>query len=400
MSIWLQSDLPESTQVVVIGGGIAGVSVAYHLAKEGVEVVLFEAEEIAGRASGRNDGQVLLGIGEHYNRVVSQFGESDALRLGGFIRDNNRILKEQIVDSYTPSEEWKHSARHGLHMAESEQELEELKLSAALLYQTGVDCRMLNKEELAEFLPVEGFHGALYMSDETVVHPAELTRQIANRAQEFGAMIYPRHKVGDVQSADEGYVVQLTDGREIKTLMVVHCTSALAVGLDRSGFLESQIFPYRGQIIATDELDEKIIAPFAGRAMSSNFGYEYFRAYQRRFVIGGMRWSVKGQEEHTIDDTVINHVITDNLLDYVDKHFPTLRGVAFPHAWTGIMAGTNDGLPLVGEIPGQSGMFALLAFNGYGLSFAFKAGELISDQIIHGSSGHPAAPMFSPRRFK
>ena len=89
MSIWLQSDLPSSTQVVVIGGGIAGVSVAYHLAKEGVEVVLFEAEEIAGRATGRNDGQMLIGTSEHYNRIVSQFGEEDARKLLGFVVDNN-----------------------------------------------------------------------------------------------------------------------------------------------------------------------------------------------------------------------------------------------------------------------------------------------------------------------
>jgi len=91
--------------------------------------------------------------------------------------------------------------------------------------------------------------------------------------------------------------------------------------------------------------------------------------------------------------------ITKNLIAYTNKHFPTLRGAKFPHVWTGIMAGTKDGLPLVGEIPGQPGSFALLAFNGYGLSFAFKAGELIKDQIVDGQAHHPASSMFNPRRF-
>jgi glycine/D-amino acid oxidase-like deaminating enzyme len=61
MSIWLQKELPSKTQVVVIGGGIAGVSVAYHLAANEVDVVLLEAGEIACRATGRNDGQLLIG---------------------------------------------------------------------------------------------------------------------------------------------------------------------------------------------------------------------------------------------------------------------------------------------------------------------------------------------------
>lgn len=396
MSIWLQSDLPSSTQVVVIGGGIAGVSVAYHLAKEDVEVVLFEAEEIAGRATGRNDGQMLIGTSEHYNRIVSQFGEEDARTLLWFVKSNNFELKDQIKHHRLNAQigTW-----GGIHMAETEAEFEELKLAVDLMKKEGVACEILDAQRLVQCLPVANFYGAMKIPAEAVIHPVLMTKALALRAEEYGAAIYPHHRVADVQSADEGHIVTLTDGRKIKTLMVVHCTSALAVDLDQSGFLKSQVFPYRGQIIATDPLGADKVEAFRNHAMSSNFGYEYFRTYQRRFLLGGMRWSVKGQEEHTTDDTVINHTITDNLLDYVDKHFPTLRDVEFPHAWTGIMAGTNDGLPLVGEIPGQSGVLALLAFNGYGLSFAFKAGELIRDQIIHGSSSHPAAPMFSPRRF-
>jgi glycine/D-amino acid oxidase-like deaminating enzyme len=133
--------------------------------------------------------------------------------------------------------------------------------------------------------------------------------------------------------------------------------------------------------------------------MSSNFCYEYFRTHARRFVVGGMRWSVKGQEEGTTDDGVVNPQITANLLGYVERHFPSLRGVAFPHCWTGIMAGTDDALPLLGALPGRAGVFVHLAFNGYGLSFAFAGGALLADLVLHGRSAHPAAALFDPRRF-
>ena len=131
-----------------------------------------------------------------------------------------------------------------------------------------------------------------------------------------------------------------------------------------------------------------------------NFCYEYFRLHGGRFVVGGMRWSVPGEEQGIVDDTEVNDAVADGLRAYVHRHFPVLRDVPFPHGWTGIMAGTQDGLPLCGELPGRPGVFALLGFNGYGLSFACEAGATVADQIVHGKADHPAVPMFAPRRFR
>ena len=124
--------------------------------------------------------------------------------------------------------------------------------------------------------------------------------------------------------------------------------------------------------------------------MSSHFCYEYFRMHRGRFVIGGMRWSVPGEELDTVDDSVVNPAISDNLRAYVARHFPALAGLEFPHAWTGIMAGTPDGLPLVGPLPQNPGQFALLAFNGYGLSFAYLAAKNLADAILDTGEQHAA----------
>jgi glycine/D-amino acid oxidase-like deaminating enzyme len=153
-------------------------------------------------------------------------------------------------------------------------------------------------------------------------------------------------------------------------------------------------------VIATATLPAEVAAGFPDFAMSSNFCYEYFRMSLGRFVIGGKRWSVPGEEVGILDDAAHNTQITQNLLAYVHAHFPSLRDVTFPHVWTGIMAGTPDGLPLVGALPGRPGTFALLAFNGYGLSFAFLAGRCLAETIADGGDPHPAMPMFAPRRFQ
>jgi len=403
-SLWLKdmpvfpsclSPIPHKTEVVVIGGGIAGISAALHLARAGVKVVLFEAGELSERATGRSDGQLLLGLGEHYNRVVSQFGPEKARQLWSFIRENNMALKQIITDNIPTC---RLDDVGGLRLAETKAEWNEICETAALLTQENISHQLMTSKTVEKFLWSKNFLGALKVPGEATVQPAQMVHGLARLASQAGAKIYTNQRVNSIKSDDGDYIVDV-NGEEIRTLTVVHCTSALARHLDRTGFLQSQIFPYRGQIMATDKLDNWRLKSFEGYAMSSNFCYEYFRTYQQHFVIGGMRWSVRGQEEHTLDDSVVNAIINQNLLGYIDKHFPSLKGVEFPHTWTGIMAGTNDGLPLVGPIPGQTGILVSLAFNGYGLSFAYKAGELIRDYIVDGKPGHPAASMFSLRRF-
>ena len=63
------------------------------------------------------------------------------------------------------------------------------------------------------------------------------------------------------------------------------------------------------------------------------------------------------------------------------------------------MAGTEDGLPLLGELPGRPGEFTFCAFNGYGLSCAFTGGRVLADLVLEGQSAEPAAALFAPRRF-
>jgi glycine/D-amino acid oxidase-like deaminating enzyme len=391
---------PERADIVIVGAGIAGIATALHLARAGMTPVVLEARAVATRASGRNDGQLLLGLGEHYNRIVSQFGAERARALWAFIRDNNQGLKRELARSAPDCEL---ADAGGLRLAETEHELGELGDAARLLAAEGIAHELLDAAKLARVLPpAAGFCGALHLPGEAIVQPVRMVRGLARAALAAGATIHQDCTVAAIRR-DQGHdgeaTLHLASGRQLRTPIVVLCTSTLARELDDTGFLTKNVFPFRGQILATDELPAPVVAGFGSYAMSSNFCYEYFRAHGRRFVIGGMRWSVKGEELGILDDDTTNPEVTRNLLTYVERHFPALRGVPFPTAWTGIMAGTGDGLPLLGALPGRPGTFVHLAFNGYGLSFAFQGGAVLAEQILHGRSEHPAAGMFAPRRF-
>jgi glycine/D-amino acid oxidase-like deaminating enzyme len=404
-SLWLQqaepfaasAAAPPRADVAIVGGGIAGIATALHLARAGVDVVVLERGAVAGRASGRNDGQLLLGLGEHYHRIHGQFGAERARMLWDFLRDNHDALRAAI---HAHRIECELRDDGGLRLAETPHEWTELQQAAALLRAEDRPHRLVPPAELRDWLPgAEGFHGALLLHGEAIVQPVRMVRGLARAAAAAGARIVEHTSVAAIDGEAGAFTVRLTNGERVHAALVVHCTSTLARELDASGLLARVVFPFRGQVIATGELPAATAAVFPPYAMSSNFCYEYFRVADRRFVLGGKRWSVPGEQVGILDDDGHDARITANLLGYAREHFPVLRDVPFPHVWTGIMAGTPDGLPLVGALPGAPGTFALLAFNGYGLSFAFLAGRCLAALIVDGHCEHPALPLFAPRRF-
>lgn len=390
--------LPATTDVLVVGGGIAGISTALHLARAGVGVAVLEQGSVASRASGRNDGQLLLGLGEHYHRIHGQFGETRARLLWDFLRDNHEALRSALAEHDVDCE-LDHSG--GLRLAETPHEWTELQQAAALLASEDKPHALVPSGDLARWLPAgTGFHGALHLPGEAIVQPVRMVRGLAAAAAAAGAQIVEGARVLSITGGAGNFQVNLHDGRSVRSAIVVHCTSALARELDTTGLLARTVFAFRGQVLATDALPEAVAAQFPAYAMSSNFCYEYFRMSRGRFVIGGKRWSVPGEELGILDDSTHHPQVTENLLAYVHEHFPVLRGTPFPHVWTGIMAGTPDGLPIVGALPGRSGEFALLAFNGYGLSFAFLAGRCLAEMIVDGQSRHASIALFAARRFQ
>ncbi len=384
-------------EVLVLGGGVAGVSTALHLAQMGVDALLLEQGEIACRASGRNDGQLLLGLGEHYNRITGQFGPDRGRLLWDFLacnhRDTTACLQQRGIECGLVQQ-------GGLRLSETAHEQSELEAAALQLREIGAEHELLSPKDVAVRFPAgRGYHGALRLPGEAILQPARMVRGLAEAARSSGARIHERCGVRRIEGQAGEFVATLADGREVRAGAVVLCTSALAPELDPTGFLRRTVFPFRGQVIATEPLSAAALAGFPRCAMSSNFCYEYFRVHEDRLFLGGMRWSVAGEELGITDDSAANAEVSANLRAYAARHFAGGEDLRFPHCWTGIMAGTPDGLPLLGGIPGAPGLFTLSAFNGYGLSFAFRAGKCLAEILVDGKASDPAAAMFSPRRF-
>ena len=393
-----REDIPSRVEAAVLGGGVAGLASALEIARRGAEVAVLERNLPGLGATGRSDGQVLLATGEHPSRLVGQLGEEKASLLFEAMREN----REAVAALPEETTDWKASG--GWRLAETLSEAKELEESAAWLGSRGEEALFVPPGELEEALPgPAGFQGALFRPGEGVVNPMGLVEAAADEAARAGARIFPETESLSLEDGTDGFLLRWrrTGGKEgiMKAQVVVLAASCMCRALDPTGFSRRVLFPFRAQALATAPLDPESMEAFPEAPMSSHFCYEYFRRHGRRLVAGGMRWSVPGEEVGVEDDSTIHPGIHENILSWIARRLPFAAGVPAEQAWTGILCGTPDGLPLCGMIPGKGGLFVLAGFNGYGLSLAPALASALAEQVLAGRSSRPWAGLFRPDRF-
>src|SRR6185437_3775107 len=127
--------LPEKADVLVIGGGITGVSLLHHLGKRGIDAVLVERNHLASGASGRNAGFLLAGVADSYAEAIRIFGRSRARDIWNMTIENHI---EEI--GAIGGQDVGHRRKGSAILASNEKEVEQLAESAQLLHEDGFEC--------------------------------------------------------------------------------------------------------------------------------------------------------------------------------------------------------------------------------------------------------------------
>lgn len=379
--------LPQRCDVVVIGGGITGVSTAYWLSRFDVPVLLLEKRGLASGASGRNGGHIIPGTVESYNRTVERDGQTKAV---GYLRFQMDTIEEIQHLSLEHNFDCQLRLDGNLSLATSENELAELQASVEMLVKSGFDAQWWDKTEVVERLHTDAFLGAMFRPDGGQLHPARLVWGLAEAALDQGAMIHTGTEVLEVTSND-GLTVK-TDQGDVQAEMVVYATNAYTPLLHP--FFKDKIDPVRGQVLAT-----KPAGPIFPLGWGANFSYEYcVQDDPGHIILGGWRWSQKDYEMGHYDDTVVVPEIHEGLYDFLTSAWSSLRGIAVQQAWTGIMGFSQDGWPIVGTLPGHPREFVAAGFTGHGMPVCFGCGKAVAELIHHGRCTADIEA-FSPRRF-
>lgn len=358
-----------STDVLIVGGGYAGLSVAYWLTemKPDLKVTILERNFCGAGASGRNAGFLTMGSASFYKALTGKWGTEKALSIHNFAAESIELVSQEILKS---SPEVKYDRTTSMTLFQTEKQFGEWM-------EPGFDPKKFNFEWVNEDnLPqsLKGkFFGAFENGPEFRINPVQLLGSIKKNLESKKVQVIETSSAFEL--TPEGVSTEVNN---IKAKQVV---------LAMNGYLpqfhpafKSLITPRRAQMLAV-ELEENIDCPSLYYDPPERV---YWRKTQdKTLVIGGKR--LLDNEGETGDFEKVSPIIQKGLESYLSEQLKLKYKVL--HRWSGTMAFTDHELPLLQKISAPVETYVLGGFSGHGMGLGFRAGkemaELVTGNIKH-----------------
>ncbi|QUX93878.1 FAD-dependent oxidoreductase [Marinomonas sp. CT5] len=353
----------SSSSVVVIGGGILGVSTAYHLSRMGISTTLLEKHEIGFGGSGRNGGQVIPGLKYDPNVLDTMYGEETTKLVGEAADFTFQLIQSLKLDCQAEQKGWVQSTCKTKH-------LDMLAKRTEQWSKRGVKAELLDASEMSKRLGTEYFCGGWQDPRGGTLHPLNYVKSLACAAQQSGAKIITQAEVVKWHKTSPNRL-ELADGTRLNADYVVLCCNAYTDELQPD--LKRSIIPAHSFQVATSQLTQEQLTNVLPTKVASSDTRRignYFRlSPDNRLMIGG-RGSFR--EPNTTADF-------SELHNEISKIFPQLDGITCTHHWYGRVAMTADHLPHIHKLTDTS--LSAIGFNGRGVALTTRLGEALAQYI-------------------
>jgi sarcosine oxidase, subunit beta len=375
----------RSPDVIVVGGGVAGTSIAWRLAQAGHRVLLLERRGICAGASGRNAGNTGASSGMHMApRTVSA--------LHAITSANLQLLKT-LHDELDKDFELRLPG--SMEVITMPEQMAHAREAVITKHDAGSDVELLDRETARSIMPSLSprILGATYSRDRGHLWPFALVTGMADAAARAGVEIRIGARVQRLARSRDRITGVVVDGETIHAADVVLATNAWTPQL-LPELPDGALVPARGQILVTQPLPPLLTCPFG-----TNFDKEYGRQTPGgQIVCGGYRRLDVDEGLGTYREEVTLPVLA-GIARCLSDLFPVLRGKArVVRAWSGIMGFTADGLPLIGRYEPAPGLTIAAGFNGGGFSWGAIVGKVITS-LLSGQVPEFDITPFRPARF-
>jgi glycine/D-amino acid oxidase-like deaminating enzyme len=193
----------------------------------------------------------------------------------------------------------------------------------------------------------------------------------------MGATLFEQSEVFDISELPGGWLEVKSRRVTVRCASVALCTNAYTP-LFHPYFVD-KILPTRGQILCTEPLGQRVL----DQVCYADYGYEYFRQLpDGRLLVGGWRHHFREAEVGYEDRTTPE--LQAGLESFLVKYFPEAATARITHRWSGTMGFSIDGLPLVGSLPEQPGVYFAVGFTGHGLGYGLATAEKLAAHILSG----------------
>ncbi|MFQ5620146.1 MAG: FAD-dependent oxidoreductase, partial [Rhodospirillales bacterium] len=380
--------LPAQARAVIIGGGIVGCSVAYHLTKSGWnDVVVLEQGRLSGGTTWHAAG--LVGqLRSHHNMT-------------SLIRYSTELYDALEAETGLATG-WKRCG--SLTVARTQDRMIQLRRTAALARAFGVEAEVITPAEAGRKWPVmrtDDLAGAIWLPGDGKANPTDLTQALARGARKGGARVFEKTRVTGIAVENGAAAGVRTDAGDIACDVVVNCAGQWARQLGRLAGVTVPLHSCEHMYIVTKEIDG--VTPDLP-VMRDPDGYVYFKEEVGGLVLGGFEpqakpWGMDGipaDFEFTLlpDDWDQFEILMENGLIRV----PALEHAQVRQFINGPESFTPDSNFILGEAPELRHFFVAAGFNSMGISAAGGAGRALAAWIVEGAPAEDLWPV-DIRRF-
>jgi len=356
-------EVAEKTDVLIIGGGIMGCSLAYHLAKRKKRVIVVEKSHVGAEASGRCAGGVRQQGRDPAELPLSM--ESVEMWLG---------LSEEL------SYDVEYKRVGNLWVARSEQQLEDFEKRAKREREAGLDVRMLTPEQTCKMMPSlvkEKIFGGTYCPTDGIANPIRADFAFAKAARALGAKFYTHTEVtGITLAGGEIKAVETTRGK-MWGEVVVNAAGPWAPVIGRMVGIDIPIQPKRCQMMVTQQLPETACAPFT--VTPGDYGY-WTQTIHGNVLLGHTSRPVEQYDKGVTFEAISFQ--TRNTLQFL----PSFGKVPVIRCYAGLTEWTPDAIPIVGFVKEIKGFLIDAGYSGHGFCLGPISGKLVSELIVAGRS--------------
>jgi sarcosine oxidase, subunit beta len=357
------SALPRTADIVIIGAGAIGSSIAYHLGQRGArDVVVLEREAIGSGSTSKAAGGIRV---QFSTRVEIEF----SLRGMAFWK---RFEDEMGVPCDFRQEGY-------LFVITREEDLARYRKNVTLQQSMGCDVRIVAPDDARAIVPgliVDDVLAAVWGPMDGYASPNDVVQAYAARARASGVKFIEETPVTGIELDGRRVVAVQTSVGRIETRLVINAAGPQAPLVGRMVGLDLPVDPRRRHIFVTDSFSEiKHPIPLV---TDTGSGF-YCRSEQGAILMSPGDIGAETEYEASVDWSVLEQTVEKAV-----RRLPVLEHAQIRHAWAGLRPLTPDGRGILDWAPGIEGLYLAIGFCGHGFQHSPVAGEMVAEELTTG----------------